>query len=303
MLEKVVASIEVLDANSNYWFVRTDGGQYFSSFFQNNFIGIGWNEITLADLKRPEYEVKTKIARVYKLDSKVRADRAKVTDIYNKIVRFTTLRKNDVVVIPSENSEYLSFGVIDDQAPFEVTKTHFDCPYLKRRKIKWINNEPRLFSTVDDAFYKIRKSRHAISIIDEYADFVDSAMYSVYKKEDTSHFVVNVKKQGEINWKELGQTLVDMHTLMAEINTTFKLDEDIANSSIQIALQSPGLFNLCQKGIALILLATALGASSCSEVKNNLSRQDKDTMNTFENTNKAKIDTIKQKLSSMNVRL
>lgn len=302
-MDKITESIDILDASSNYWFVRTDGGQYFSSFFQHNFIGIGWNEITLADLKRPESEVKSKIARIYKKDLKIRSDRAKITDIYNKIIRFSKLRRNDVIVIPSENSEFLSFGIINDDALFEVGQAHFDCPYLKRRKVKWINEEPVSFSSVDDAFYKIRKSRHAISIIDEYADFVDSAMYNVYKKEDASHFVVNVRKSGEINWLELGQTLVEMHSLLSEINKTFELKEDIENSSIQIALQSPGLFNLRQKGIALILLATALGASSCSQVKSNLNDTDKHKLNQLERVNRNKIDSIKEKLDAMQVRL
>jgi restriction system protein len=303
MLNGILKSIEVLNPRSDYWFVRTDSGKYFNAFFDHSFVGIGWNVITLADLEKPESEVKSKIYRTKKLDQKVIQDKKKATDIYNKLTRFKHLRKDDVIVIPSENSNYLAFGLIDDEYIYEDNNENFDCPYVKRRKIKWISNAPKPFESVDDIFYKIRKSRHAISNINEYADHVDSAMYSVFKKEDKSHFVINVKKRDDINWPKLASTLMEMHDLVVEINNVFELKEEVNNGVIKIAIQSRGLFNLGHQGIALILLATALDATSCNDVKGNLNTEEKAKLEQFQQNNLHKLDSIKTKLSDMEVDL
>mgnify|MGYP006141146013 CR=1 FL=1 len=42
--------LEIKD--QEYWFVRTDNGDNYESFLRNGFIGIGWNEITVEDLRK-----------------------------------------------------------------------------------------------------------------------------------------------------------------------------------------------------------------------------------------------------------
>lgn len=303
MTQEILNSIDVLPANANYWFIRTDGGQYFETFFNNEFIGINWNDITLSDLGRPVDVVKDKIYRTQKLDKKLQKDRKRATDIYNKLIRFKDLKRNDVVVIPSENSELLGFGIIADDAPFELSEEKFDCPYLKRRKIKWIVDHPKRFDSVDDVFYKIRKSRHAISSVDAYASQIDSAMYNVYKKQDKSHFVVNVKSSEEINWLLLAEMLKEMHFLMSEVNKAFNLREDMHEGTIQIALQSPGFFNLGHKGFSLILLAALLGASGCSDVEGSLPKTEKKKFEQFKSDYSTQIDSTKSRLNKIDVQL
>lgn len=305
MRENILNSIDIINEKSDYWFVRTDGGLYFDTFFSNGFIGIGWDDILLRDLHKPIEEVKAKIANAYVdiEDLDERYGKMKATDIYNKVLRFKNLRRNDVIIIPSENSDFLSFGLIADDAIYEDANESHGCPYIKRRKVNWINEAPKPFDTLDNAFYKIRKSRHSISNVNDYADYIDSEMYNVYKKEDKSHFVINVNKEGEINWLELANTLLEMHQMMAEINEVFGLNESVIDGSIQIAIQSPGLFNLGQKGIALILLATALGASSCSQVKGNMNEADKVKLEQLQQNKGPQLDSIKNKLQSMDVRL
>lgn len=303
MKEKIIEAIDVIEVRSDYWFIRTDGGQYFNTFFENGFIGIGWNDILLRDLRNPINEVKSKIARTNELDLTTKAGRSKTTDIYNKITRFNELRKNDVVVIPSENSSYICFGLIDDDALYEDAEESHNCPYVKRRRVKWLSSEPKAFELLDSIFYKIRKSRHAISNINEYADYIDSEMYGVYQKNDKSHFVINVNQTGEINWYKLATTLVEMHRLMSDINDYFELQEDVDDGSIQISLQSPGLFNLGHRGIALVLLATLLGASSCERVRGNLSPNENQRIDAFQEQNAPRLDSLKTDLEEMDVNL
>jgi restriction system protein len=302
MNSPALQGLELLKTNVSYWFIRTEGGQHFDSFYESDFIAIGWDEITLADLNKTDVEIKSKIARIFKLDSKIRADKTKITDIYNKVLRFSKLKKDDVVIIPSENSRQLAFGIVQDDGIYEKAFQDKDeCQFLKRRKVQWI--ELRDFEKLDDVFYKIRKSRHAISNVSDYAEHIDSEMYSVYKKDDTSHFVVRVSQTERVNWLDLATTLINMHDLMSEINDDFHLQEDVANSSITIAIQSPGLFNLAQKGVALVLLATMLGATSCSEVKGNLSVSERKKLEVIEAKRASELSKLRSKLDTMGVKL
>lgn len=38
--------VREVKAGNRYWLVRTFGGRYYSHFVQNNYIAIGWNEIS-----------------------------------------------------------------------------------------------------------------------------------------------------------------------------------------------------------------------------------------------------------------
>lgn len=39
MLEDLIKSVSQIDAQRDYWFVRTDSGIYFETYIQNSFIG------------------------------------------------------------------------------------------------------------------------------------------------------------------------------------------------------------------------------------------------------------------------
>lgn len=41
--------VDVYDEDRNYWFIRTQGGLHYNEFYNNDFVGIEWDEIS--DLK------------------------------------------------------------------------------------------------------------------------------------------------------------------------------------------------------------------------------------------------------------
>ena len=293
--------LEILPQENNYWFVRTDGGKYFEPFYNNGFIAVGWNEITLADLRMTSNDVKRKIAEEYGKDLDDRYDKSWVTEIYNKMIRFRELRKNDIIVIPSYGSWEFAFGIVASDRTYETDVNAEDCEYQKRRKVKWVKRLD--FSDLDNVFYKIRRPQHAISNINEYMGYIDSVMYDVYRKDDYSHFIVRVKLEENINLQTLASVLQEMHDMMGLINREFELHEDINDSFIQIALQSPGFFNLKQRGIALILLAIVLESQSCEQSREQMTRQDKVKVTNFTDRNRQQLDTLNQKLDTLKVNL
>ncbi len=293
--------LQILPQENDYWFVRTDGGKYFDTFLENGFIAIGWNPVTLDDLNNKTIlEVKKKIARAEKFDLDNRYQATEATKIYNKILHFRDLRKNNVIVMPSEGSASFSFGVVSTEKTYEVETEVNNCKYYKRRRVKWVKTVT--FSELDNIFYRIRRPQHALSNINEYSSHIDSVMYDVFKKDDYSHFVVRVKLDSSIHLNTLATTLQAIYQLMSLVNREFNLNEDIEDSSIKITLQSPGFFNLKQKGIALVLVAMLLGSTGC-DVKGNLDEPNKEKAKTFSEDYGDELEALRNKLDSMDVKL
>ncbi|WP_240338645.1 hypothetical protein [Lactococcus lactis] len=51
-LEDIKSNIPSVNSTSDYWLVRADSGRYYDDFRINNYVGIGWNEVSLKDIRR-----------------------------------------------------------------------------------------------------------------------------------------------------------------------------------------------------------------------------------------------------------
>ncbi|WP_412468207.1 hypothetical protein [Pedobacter sp. KLB.chiD] len=265
MLEDLINSVSKTDAEKDYWFVRTDNGIHFETYVQNNFIGIGWNEITLNDLrtKTPD-EIKGKIADVYNIDIALTRGKGQVSAIFNKLKRFQNLKKGDLIIIPSANSSRFAFGIIADQRIYVDADQHYNCDYYKRRKVEWL--DVKNVRDLDPIFYQVKNTRHAISSINDYDTFIDAVTDVVYKKDGFSYYVLDVNTHEDINIKPLVSLVENLQILLERINQEFVLNEDTNDSSIKLNLQSPGKIIIkLRSGTSLILLAVLLAlANGCA---------------------------------------
>ncbi|HFZ9755746.1 TPA: hypothetical protein ACGL4Y_001856, partial [Streptococcus agalactiae] len=51
ILEEVIEKIPKINSSSDYWLVRSNSGEFYTDFNINSYIGIGWNEISLENIK------------------------------------------------------------------------------------------------------------------------------------------------------------------------------------------------------------------------------------------------------------
>lgn len=305
---KLFELVNEIQLTNDYWFVRTDSGAHFETFYKNSFVGINWNYVTVEDLKKRSVEdLKNRIIKREDLNPDDPYDKGKATAIYNKLLRFSELKKGDRIIIPSTGSEYLAFGVISDKAIYVDEKQSFQCEYYKRRKVKWFRLEK--FEDLDPTVYKIRMSRHAISSINEHAWFIDRIMDSVFTKEGNSHLVLDIQKKGNINLKHLNTMVTEIEKLMQKANDYFELGEDISESYIKLNLQSPGKIEIIlKKGFSLIILAAVI-ASLGGDINHQKSYVDKlpipanekKEIQTFIDINRADIDAIDSVMQSLDV--
>lgn len=298
-MANLVTDIVEVPTDIDYWFFRTEGGNFFESFLDHDFVAMGWNNITLDDIRnKTVIEVKSKIERVEDIKKEGRSKKQKLSDIYNKIKRFDALQKGDIIVIPSSHSHLLAFGEIMDDRAFQAPAGEHGCDYEKRRHVKW--HTPGIpLKELDPTFDKMRRGWHAIMNVNEYDYYIDSVVHSVYTKAGNSHLVIKVQQTSDINLKDLAEVLTGIQDLMEIVNSEFDLNENISQSSIKIYLQSPGLFNIKNSGIALLLTAMVMGSASC-----NTDEQPPETKAGIENIqthHPDKIDSLTARMQNMNI--
>ncbi|TVZ81274.1 hypothetical protein FB379_11773 [Aeribacillus composti] len=255
-MEQLIKHIPRIPENQRYWFVRTNSGEYYDSFVNDGFIGIGWNQIELKHLKenRPLEDI---VREKYKNENRPNY-------VANQIKTFCNdMKKGDIVLIPSSKSTFIHFGVIQDtepyeeEIPFEVENIDehpellFEyegvCPYRKRRRIKWVKVIKR--DNMDPQLYKLIYSHHTISNADGYAEYIDKSLFDFYIKGDKCHFILHVRKKEHIKARHLIPFMSDLLTI-ADRNSDDEID-------IKVNVQSPGTIELI--GYIPIIIMVSVG--------------------------------------------
>ncbi|MDR6781917.1 restriction system protein [Pedobacter africanus] len=302
IFEQLINSIEEVEEEKGYWFVRTDSGENFNTFVENDFIGIGWNEITLNDLNKSDVgSLKNKIAKVEKLDPFATRDKSRITSTLNKLFIFKNFKKGDFIIIPSENSTQYAFGTIVDDEIFTDSNLSFKCNYYKRRKVKWM--EVKNVDSLDPIFYKIKNTRHAISDIKPYQNYIDNVTNNLYLKQGYAHYVLEILTTDDINVDSLLTLIQSLKKLANEINKHFDLNEDVAGTSIRLNLQSPGKIELkLPSGKTLIILATIVGVLSGCAPDNTLLSQNNPKLKEFLEVQTPTIKKIEKSMEDLHVK-
>jgi restriction system protein len=259
--KKEVLEIPFVSTERNYWLVRTEGGKYYKSFFTNGYIAISWNELGEDIFNNTSEEKPLSRDRVFKFyEDKYKNDEIKLkyysrrsSGIANTLNRFKYgIKTGDIVMIPSTNSDEISFGEVmeDDDLYFEKEfpvkqpKEHTDekyCPFIKRKKVKWLKSverkklEPKLFASFH--------SHHTISALNKevYGNYIDRTIDSIYIKGETAHLVLEVEKESDINALVFANLIKDSVLAVDSLNNPSNKNEISGrNIKIKANVQSPG---------------------------------------------------------------
>ncbi|MCF1751103.1 hypothetical protein [Mariniradius sediminis] len=263
-LQEILDKVDKLNIESNYWFVRTDYGSLFDDFYSGDYIAIGWDYLTLYEFENSdEYNIKSKMARAEGVDLSKFQGKIKISAAYNKIKTFTNLRKDDIVIIPSRNSDRLAFGRIVDEQPYEDLNAK---RFIKRRKVKWL--EIKEMSDLNPIFYQVKSNQHTISNVKHYSQHIDRVVGNLFKKGENTHYVLKIEKPDDINFEELRVLMDSIQTLVQNINETFNFNDYSGEFYIKINLQSKGAVELIKKGKSLSVLAYLIFLTSCNKLDN-----------------------------------
>lgn len=301
--EDLIQKVDTIDSGKGYWFVRTDDGKYYQNFYENNFIAIGWNYITIEQLRNADptgFDIRQKIAQHENLDIVNNAvDKGKATTIYNKLLAFKNLKRGDVIIIPSDGSKRLAFGIIADDTLYPNIDDP-SCDFFKRRRVRWVTNKD--IDELDNIFYQVKINRHTISSVKNFESHIDKVMKTLFIKNGASHFVLDIKTQEEINFDILLELMNNIKFLTRELNQEFNLGENLNENSIKLNLQSPGKIELkFINSKSLILLATLLGPLTVGNEIEDVNNNEVNQLEEFREVHQESIDSIETAMDELEI--
>ena len=237
-----------------YWLVRTMGGDYYADFLRGDYIAIGYDGIFLNDI---QYALsKYKNPNSYLQDIfKSRGIKGNSGYAVSQLLKFVdSISVGDIVVVPSTNSDRISIGVIESRAYNEANAPIGEelCSFVKRIKVKWQSETSR--KSLNPRMQLLFSSRHIISGIDSYSEFVDSELHDFYQKEDRTYIILKVRSHADISASDF-KGIFDIFDLLDEFSMDQKLALDSSHVQIKISVQSPGdimLWSLVPEVIAMI---------------------------------------------------
>lgn len=233
-------NIELIPDNRNYWLIRTGSGKFFSDFLKNNYVSIGWDEFNSKEdfMSMDEKKIKEQISKKY-------PDEKRPGYIYNQIKRFMfDIKIGDMVLIPSENSSQIAFGIITKDFFVREIKNQQNTPnsqkcfFKKCIKVEW---KTKILKNNFDPYLKMLMFTHTtISDVNDYKDYINRALYPMYSCNGKLHIIFNVLSKNNIS-------LINLTSFLSSIDSYTKIFSDYIDINInsndlnvKVSVQSPG---------------------------------------------------------------
>ena len=258
-VSELISKIDSVSSEKNYWLIRTEAGSHFESFNSFNFVALGYESITYKAIE----EIKSKSKSVVDFREQLKEyvgtfyPDKQFGLITNQILKFIyDVKKGDIVVIPSENSDYISMGEIIDTNILVHSESMFNstkCDYTKRKSVKWIKTFTR--KNLDPYLYKTFQAHQAINNISSYATIIERSLGDFYKIGDEVNLILNVNQESNIKATDLLFFGSDLLNLVDGFIKEHKLDFDISDIDVKININSKGKLQFLSKsGKNLLLL-------------------------------------------------
>lgn len=218
---------------------------FYNEFLSKRFVALAWNNISQeTDFSESNKDsLKDDILMTFK-------EIHRPSTVINKCHSFIyEIKTNDILVIPSAKSSYITFALAgeyyeDDSKTLELEQNviyridnhdvdinDVSCPYKKRRHmtlLRTVKNEELNYSLC-----RAISNYHGISNLDSYSKQILNALYNYYMFGNDMSFVLNVRKQTPIGPRSINNVLYGT----TELLTSIASEECI---STQVSLNSPG---------------------------------------------------------------
>ena len=114
--------------------VRANHGEFAEHCLKGGYIGIGW----LAEYDLLKVRTREELEDYYKKAYPDQTSRNVIGQQVGQIRRFLLeIKPGDYIVLPPVNTNYLHYGVVDDEPYGYYSEPSDGCPYKHRRKVAW----------------------------------------------------------------------------------------------------------------------------------------------------------------------
>ncbi|MDB9136971.1 hypothetical protein [Parabacteroides distasonis] len=238
----------VIKEDRHYWLVRSMGGDFYNEYISRGYIAIGYNEISLAEIKLSASHNDEAVNTLKKIiDSKESISSVDVDDINPQYAAIQLLKFyrdiqiGDIIVIPGKSSDQIAIARVEssvyEEKEEDVSKLSGICNFRKRRRIKIINRSFR--SKLNPKMQLMFSSRHIVSNADNYAQYIDSCISDYYQKDGNTFLVLRVKEEDSISADDFG-LVPDLIGLLKDYSEEIHLNINVQTVKMKTCVQSPG---------------------------------------------------------------
>lgn len=274
----ILPAIQQHQEKKGYWLLRTEAGTYYESFKEYGYVGIKHKDLAPTSLTamnldnvsiiernarvrsivEQNYIHKENIAHIDLLSPEQKRD---ISVRASQIAKFTwEMKKGDYVLIPSENSEEISIGVLNGVG-FSVND-NYDQNLLLTKSVEWKKSIKR--SRLDPCLYPVFNAHQAICDIKGKSEYILRNVSSQFVLGDKIHFVITINSQN-ISARSLfrfGNGLID---LFEDYLRYANIEIDSSELEISTFLNSPGKLDfkstLLNGALFSIVIVSVLGGS------------------------------------------
>ncbi|MFD1455188.1 hypothetical protein ACFQ44_05745 [Levilactobacillus lanxiensis] len=248
-INDIITALPNVDENATFWMIRTNQGDYYTDFITGQYVGIGYDEISLKETQEKTNDQLSALFHDSKPEDK---DHRKIPDAtyttwVGQLKRFgNEIKAGDYVLIPGTSSNRFSLGVVLG-LPYELSAKELEeinsekiegrtrSPYKKRLKVQFLKSFNR--SEADPALYKMIYTQTTVSKIDKYAPYILRAVFDAYISGNKMYLTFPVTEKKDI--KALPYTSFTYH--LAE---SYAAIDENSEAIIKSNVQSAGIVQL-----------------------------------------------------------
>lgn len=242
-----------INPEAKYWMMRTMGGDYYKEFVEDGYIAIGYNDITKVDLgKLPKNETQSKQMLSLYVNDRYPDRKNKDYPITHLYRFYREMKIGDFVVVPSKNSQYVSFGIItSDIYEVEDRLLHMEglCTFAKRRTVDWKKSTVK--HKLNPSLRLMFNSQHIISRVDDYAPYIDSLLNDFYIKNQEANLVLRINTERDINAGNFF-AIYRVFEIVDKFCKENGIQENTADIVMKIQMESPGSVRLSSNHIMIL---------------------------------------------------
>ena len=249
-------NIPSLEDDQRIWFFRTKAGRFYQDFRINNFIGLGWDQVSsdlIIDKSIPYDKKREKIEDLYPDEKRPGLILGQMDTFYNR------MKENDLVVIPSSGGKQITIGRIGILVEKIHHKQQYDeypkCDYYHKRSVEWL----KVVNSWQDIYlFKAIKAQQTISDITEEAELVFRNLFPVYISNDAVHISFHKASKAELSLANNVDLQAGFLDIMDEIAMLYGMESFRNRASIKIAVGSPGFMEMILPNIPVAVLSAAV---------------------------------------------